>query len=222
MANKSKNVAKTGKMSGKGNKRLQKVTKAGSTKEAKGSFLNQVSSGSISTKVLGEAGESIAAYHMKSKGYRLIGRNIRFKRGEVDILALKDGIIRIIEVKTVLVRSEGPLQQDVQGPGLEVETGQKQPRDVIHETRFEQFEPEYNFTQAKLSRLKGIAAEIVSKYPYPLLHLLDYDAELTRNSGVINDGGEIHVQIEGLAVRIHVDKTAIKSIKVRHIEDLVS
>ncbi len=189
-------------------KAARKVVSIRSARKGKGNgSINELLLGNkVSSKTLGEAGESVAAYHLKTKNYRVIGRNIRFKRGEVDILALKDNIIRIIEVKTGLIRV---------GPRA----------DVIHETFDDAsgaFGPENNFTKLKISRLKAIAAEIVSKYPFPLLHLLDYDARPGHEALVINDGGGIEVKIEGFAVRIFADDSAVKTIKVRHFEDLVS
>lgn len=47
----------------------------------------------------GRAGEAMAATYLESCGYRLIERNFRSDRAEIDLIAVKDGRIHFIEVK---------------------------------------------------------------------------------------------------------------------------
>lgn len=51
---------------------------------------------------LGRRGEAVAARHLKRRGYRILGRNLRSRIGEVDLLAAApDGrTIVVVEVKT--------------------------------------------------------------------------------------------------------------------------
>lgn len=49
---------------------------------------------------LGKKGEQIAVDFLLNKGYRIIARNYRFDKAEVDIIAQKNDILAIIEVKT--------------------------------------------------------------------------------------------------------------------------
>jgi putative endonuclease len=49
---------------------------------------------------LGKWGEEIAARHLESKGYRILGRNVRTLRGEIDVLARAGEILVFVEVKT--------------------------------------------------------------------------------------------------------------------------
>jgi putative endonuclease len=49
---------------------------------------------------LGEIGEQLAADFLLENGYEIIERNYRFDKAEVDIMAKKDRILAIIEVKT--------------------------------------------------------------------------------------------------------------------------
>ena len=59
---------------------------------------------------LGNLGERIAENYLKNKGYQILDRNYFFKsfrgplRGEIDIIAQKNGIISFIEVKTLIGR----------------------------------------------------------------------------------------------------------------------
>ena len=47
----------------------------------------------------GKEGEEIAANYLKEKGYRILYRNFRYLKAEVDIIAEKDDIIAMVEVR---------------------------------------------------------------------------------------------------------------------------
>lgn len=47
----------------------------------------------------GKEGEEIAVNFLVEKGYRILYRNFRYQKAEVDIIAEKDAIIAIIEVR---------------------------------------------------------------------------------------------------------------------------
>ncbi|MFG6476489.1 YraN family protein [Microbacterium sp. P06] len=49
---------------------------------------------------LGRAGEQRAADHLIAGGYRIIDRNWRCSQGEVDIVAIRDDVLAVVEVKT--------------------------------------------------------------------------------------------------------------------------
>ena len=49
---------------------------------------------------LGKKGEEIAANYLAEKGYKIIARNWRFGKDEIDIIAEHDNFLVIIEVKT--------------------------------------------------------------------------------------------------------------------------
>lgn len=49
---------------------------------------------------VGRWGEEAAARYLEGRGYRLLGRNLRTRQGEIDILASKDGSLVFVEVKT--------------------------------------------------------------------------------------------------------------------------
>ncbi len=48
----------------------------------------------------GSRGEQAAAQFLSREGYRVVARNFRSRRGEVDIVASKDDTVVFIEVKT--------------------------------------------------------------------------------------------------------------------------
>jgi putative endonuclease len=55
---------------------------------------------SLLKKLLGKAGEDRAAKFLADRGYRILERNYRTPHGEIDLIALHEGAIVFVEVKT--------------------------------------------------------------------------------------------------------------------------
>lgn len=55
--------------------------------------------------MLGKTGESVAATYLEKRGYRILARNQRFKFGELDLVAWKNRILVLVEVKAISERS---------------------------------------------------------------------------------------------------------------------
>ena len=51
-------------------------------------------------KNLGKEGERIAVEYLRKKGYRVIEKNYRTRRGEIDIICEQRGSVIFVEVKT--------------------------------------------------------------------------------------------------------------------------
>ncbi|MEI6101386.1 MAG: YraN family protein [Eubacteriales bacterium] len=49
---------------------------------------------------LGKYGEDLVCTHLKKNGFTIAERNFRFRYGEIDIIAQKDGLTAFVEVKT--------------------------------------------------------------------------------------------------------------------------
>lgn len=49
---------------------------------------------------LGSFGEDVAAHRLRSKGYHILERNWRSSVGEIDLIAVHEGCIIFVEVKT--------------------------------------------------------------------------------------------------------------------------
>tara|TARA_Y100000782_G_scaffold114469_1_gene150736 strand:- start:11743 stop:12105 length:363 start_codon:yes stop_codon:yes gene_type:complete len=49
---------------------------------------------------LGKEGEEIATQHLVENGWKILNRNWRFGREEIDIIAIKEDTVAIVEVKT--------------------------------------------------------------------------------------------------------------------------
>lgn len=49
---------------------------------------------------LGKKGEELAVEYLTENGYLIIEKNYRYKKAEVDIIAQKDTVLVIVEVKT--------------------------------------------------------------------------------------------------------------------------
>jgi len=54
---------------------------------------------------LGQSGEDLAASYLTKQGYRIIERNFRSRRGEIDIVAFDQEFLAFIEVKNYSGRS---------------------------------------------------------------------------------------------------------------------
>lgn len=65
----------------------------------------------------GRRAEKAAAVYLEMRGYEIIERNWRRPRCEIDIIALKDGVLHFVEVKY--------RHNDEQGSGLEAITASK-------------------------------------------------------------------------------------------------
>ncbi len=53
-----------------------------------------------STREKGSKGEEIARKYLKTLGYRILDLNFRLKLGEIDIIALDNGTVVFVEVKS--------------------------------------------------------------------------------------------------------------------------
>ncbi|MFM1650751.1 YraN family protein [Brevibacillus sp. B_LB10_24] len=49
---------------------------------------------------LGKKGEQLAVEHLQTKGYSILGQNVRFASGEIDIVAVDGNTLVIVEVRT--------------------------------------------------------------------------------------------------------------------------
>ena len=84
---------------------------------------------------IGKIGEDIACRIIAGKGYSIIERNFRTKFGEIDIIAIEDGELVFIEVKTLTNKS------------------------------VYQIKPEDNLTYDKLTKLKRICLWFSNQHP---------------------------------------------------------
>jgi putative endonuclease len=49
----------------------------------------------------GKDGEDVAALYLVREGFKIVGRNIRYKFGEIDIVAMRRGDLHFVEVKSL-------------------------------------------------------------------------------------------------------------------------
>ena len=77
-------------------------------------------------QLLGKLGEDIAADYLEKNGYRIVRRNQRFGKNELDIVCEDDDFIVFVEVKT---RSYDSPEAALQRPALAVDA-QKRSRTV--------------------------------------------------------------------------------------------
>jgi putative endonuclease len=55
----------------------------------------------VNTKKIGDKGENFAVNILESKGYEILERNYRFRRAEIDIIALHLNVLIFVEVKAL-------------------------------------------------------------------------------------------------------------------------
>lgn len=65
---------------------------------------------SKSTKSIGKYGEDLAVEFLLEHDYHILERNFRWARGEIDIIAQKNGVLIFVEVKTAQTDSFGSPQ----------------------------------------------------------------------------------------------------------------
>ena len=51
-------------------------------------------------KAIGSAGEDLACRYLAEKGYEILERSFRCRSGEIDVIAMKNGEMAFVEVKT--------------------------------------------------------------------------------------------------------------------------
>lgn len=51
-------------------------------------------------KIIGIEGENKAVSHLESLGFEILERNYRYKRAEIDIIAMKSNLLLFVEVKS--------------------------------------------------------------------------------------------------------------------------
>lgn len=54
----------------------------------------------LSRSAKGRAGEDAAAAFLEAEGWSIVGRNVRWRGGEIDIAAARGGVIAFVEVKS--------------------------------------------------------------------------------------------------------------------------
>lgn len=69
--------------------------------------------GRRSPTAVGRVGEEVAARFLEDQGYRILRRNLRFRSGEIDLVAEENGILVFVEVKTRSGSSHGTAAEAV-------------------------------------------------------------------------------------------------------------
>lgn len=103
-------------------------------------------------KRVGILGEDVAVVFLEKHGFSILERNYRNKIGEIDIIAQKDNLIYVFEVKTskINLKLENIDSDNLFNPNVSII------RDGDGESLW--FKPEMNLTPLKINKLKKIAA----------------------------------------------------------------
>ena len=68
---------------------------------------------------LGKKGEDLAVSYLLKHGYKIVARNFRYQKAEVDIIVRKEDVLAIIEVKTRSTKDFGNPQDFVKGKQIQ-------------------------------------------------------------------------------------------------------
>ena len=79
-----------------------------------------------SNRKTGAIGETVAAEFLRRKGFQILEKNYLKPWGEIDIIALKGGVVRFVEVKSV---SRESLQD------ISRESNDHRPEELVHEQK---------------------------------------------------------------------------------------
>jgi putative endonuclease len=113
--------------------------------------------GRASSTQKGRAGEDVAAAFLEAEGWSLVARNLRWKGGEIDIVAARDGVIAFTEVKSW--ESLGPEE-------LERAIGYDKRRRIIETTKiFLSRHREYKDWSVRFDVILVRGATVVERYP---------------------------------------------------------
>ncbi len=66
-----------------------------------------------SSRALGAEGEARAARHLERRGWRILARNTRAAGVEIDLVAMRAGVLAFVEVKTRRSRAAGAPEEAV-------------------------------------------------------------------------------------------------------------
>ena len=105
----------------------------------------------------GRQGEELATAFLESEGWSILARNLRWKGGEIDIVASRGGIIAFVEVKS----------WESLGPGeLERAIGPEKRRRIVETAKiFLSRHREYNDWSVRFDVILARGGAVVEHYP---------------------------------------------------------
>jgi putative endonuclease len=111
----------------------------------------------LSSAAKGRIGEDVAAAFLQAEGWSIIGRNIRWKGGEIDIASAREGLIVFTEVKSW--EGIGPDE-------LEASIGTDKRRRIIETAKiFLSRHREYNDWSVRFDVILVRGGKVVERYP---------------------------------------------------------
>ena len=125
----------------------------------------------MTTKEIGNLGESIAIKFLKKNKYKILNRNLHFSHNELDIIALhkKSGIIVFVEVKARSVNDD--LYSPFGTPASAV-TKQKQIRTAQAAKLFLKDNPKFNKYQPRFDIIEIYLKNFIQIKRYPCFFIV--------------------------------------------------
>jgi Holliday junction resolvase-like predicted endonuclease len=146
---------------------------------------------SMTNKQVGKCGENIVARVLKDHGWKIVGRNIRLKAGEIDILAEKDHILSFVEVKTTRITHDRLLKD-----GAEPKRYQENSALYAYES----------FSRAKIAKLHRLVAEWC---------LVNASHEFSNAISIKDEGLRGGIEIIGAAVVLNAETSTSNIVLVK-------
>lgn len=107
---------------------------------------------------LGILGENLAVSHLLSKGYTILDRNFKFRKKEIDIIALYDNHVVVVEVKARQTAEIGEPWMAVTRPKqkiiIQVANYYLKSKNIELETRFDIISIVHNSFRTKLEHIE--------------------------------------------------------------------
>lgn len=107
---------------------------------------------------LGILGENLAVSHLLSKGYIILDRNFKFRKKEIDIIALHDNQVVVVEVKARQTAEIGEPWMAVTRPKqkiiIQVANFYLKSKNIELETRFDIISIVHNSFRTKLEHIE--------------------------------------------------------------------
>lgn len=112
---------------------------------------------SLSAGEIGKIGENAAVLFLKhARSFSILDTNARSRRGEVDIICEKEGVLHFVEVKSTLIKPDSHLDSS------------KSPYfrnlDEVSNADFDAYDPIFRVNARKISRIKKAAAYYMRKH----------------------------------------------------------
>ncbi len=135
---------------------------------------------------LGERGEEATATYLATQGFEVAGRRVRIGRTDIDIVALRDGVLHFVEVKSRTFKS-GYLTESSPAGNSGTPEAAARPYSPDSSNPRHDFSPATAVIGGKLERMEQAAERYMAQ------HSLECELSIDLASVLIGPGGETRI-----------------------------